>query len=98
MTPTVRRILGTTKAMEFVNSHPKERIGSRKVPPSYVTHESITTAVIEPQFQEMFIVSSYDPIGEKLIACTIHTVVGWKEDNVKVSQIIQYMISGTSFE
>ena len=84
--------------MELVTSPLCARLGSRKVPLFYTIRENSNPYQIELQETVRMMIPSYEYIMDELISCTPHTGDEFTDDNTKVFQILQDMISGTSFE
>ena len=93
----ISRTFGIVKAMDIIPCHLRERLGIRKVPLSYVIRENATAANVEPLAPGQATAAIYSSIADELIACTPHTGDGYDEDNAKVYQILQDLVTGTSF-
>ena len=96
--PMVSRTFGIVKAMDLVPSHLRDRLGVRKVPLAYVIRSTVATGNAPLPEAESNTSNGFDNITDELIEYTPHNGEGYAEDNAKVFQILQDMVSGTSFE
>ena len=94
----VSKTFGIVKAMDLVPSHLRDRLGVRKVPLSYVIRETADTGNAPLPAANEPVSPGFTSITEELIHYTPHTGDEYAEDNAKVFQILQDMVSGTSFE
>ena len=95
---TVSKTFGIIKAMDQVPTHLRDRLGVRKVPLSYVIRDTVDPGNAPLPAADSPTSANYQTISEELIAYTPHSGDEFAEDNAKVLQILQDMISGTSFE
>lgn len=96
--PVVSRNFSIIKAMDLVPTHLCDRLGVLKVPLSYVIRAYENPAPIEPLRATSIHSNTYENLMEELIMTTPLTGTSYKEDNTKVFQIIQDMVSRTAFE
>ena len=96
--PVVSRNFGIIKAMDLVPTHLRDRLGVLKVPLSYVIRSDENPSPIEPLGVSSIHSDAYENLMEELIVTTPLTGTSYTEDNAKVFQIIQDMVTGTSFE
>ena len=96
--PVVSKSFGIMKAIDLLPSHLREGLGVRKVALSYVIRTTVAPAPIPVQANNSPTSADYDSIMDELIDFTPHTDDAYTEDNAKVYQILQDMVSGTSFE
>ena len=82
--PIVSKTFGIIKAMDLVPSHLRDRLGSCKVPLSYIIRDSVQPPALQ-QLQEGSCVGlNYESLSEKLIERTPHVGSEYVEDNAKV--------------
>ena len=96
--PMVSKTFGIVKAMDLVPSHLRDRLGVRKVPLTYVIRDTVATGNAPLPEAASNTSADFDNITDELIEFTPHSGEGYSEDNAKVFQILQDMVSGTSFE
>ena len=96
--PSVDKNFGIVRAMDLLPSHLRDRLGVVKVPLSYVIRSNLRPANLEGLSPNKATGPSYDTIMEELIECIPLEGEHYTEDNAKVFQIIQDMVTGTSFE
>ena len=96
--PVVTKTYGIMKAMDVLPNHLRERLGSRKIPLSYVIRENENPPALENLAANKATGASYDSIMDELITYVPLTGDQYIEDNAKVFQIIQDMVAGTTFE
>ena len=96
--PQVSKTFGIVKAMDLVPGHLRERLGVRGVALSYVIREPSAPPALPAQAANSATAEGYDSIMDELIKFTPHTGGEYAEDNAKVFQILQDMVTGTSFE
>ena len=96
--PEVSRTFGIVKAMDLVPSHLHDRLGVRKVPLIYVIRDVVDPGSAPDPAAGSNTSAEFTSISEELIHYTPHSGEGYAEDNAKVFQILQDMVSGTSFE
>ena len=94
----VSKTFGIVKAMDIVPSHLRDRLGVRKVPLSYVIREIANPGNAPLPMANQPVSDGFPSITEELIHYTPHSGDEYSEDNAKVFQILQDMVSGTSFE
>ena len=96
--PVVTKTYGIMKAMDVLPNHLRECLGSRKIPLSYVIRDEENPPVLENLAPDKATGASYNSIMDELIAYAPLTGDQYIEDNAKVFQIIQDMVTGTPFE
>ena len=96
--PSVDKNFGIVRAMDLLPSHLRDRLGVAKVPLSYIIRSNETPSVVENLAPNKATGETYNTIMDELIACIPLSGEHYNEDNAKVFQIIQDMITGTSFE
>ena len=94
----VSKTFGIVKAMDMVPSHLRDRLGVRKVPLIYVIREDPTPGDAPLPAPNSPTSANFTSIADELIYYTPHQGDEYAEDNAKVFQILQDMVSGTSFE
>ena len=96
--PVVSKSFGIMRAMDLVPSHLRERLGVRKVALSYIIRDVVNPPPIPEQAANSATSENYISIMDELIDYAPHGDRAYAEDNAKVYQILQDMVSGTSFE
>lgn len=86
------------KALDLVPSHLRERLGVTKVALSYIIRDNIEPIDIPVQANDSATANGFDTIMDELIEYTPHSGETYAEDNAKVFQILQDMVSGSSHE
>ena len=94
----VSKTFGIVKAMDFVPSHLRDRLGVRKVPLSYVIRENATPGNASLPTPRQPTSANFTCIAEELVHYAPHEGDEFAEDNAKVFPILQDMVAGTSFE
>ena len=95
--PTVSKTFGIVIAMDLVPSHFRDRLGVRKVPLAYVIRSTVATGDAPLPEAASNKSAGFDNFTDGKIKNTPHSGEGYSEDNAKVFQILQDMVSGTSF-
>ena len=96
--PSVDKNFGIVRAMDLLPSHLRDRLGLVKIPLSYVIRSNLRSANLEGLSPNKATGPSYETIMDELIECIPLEGEHYTEDNAKVFQIIQDMVTGTSFE
>ena len=96
--PVVSKTFGIIKAMDLIPSHLRDRLGSSKIPLSYIIRENVEPPAIQPLQAGSCVGVSYESLADELIDMAPHVGNEYVEDNAKVFQILQDMVQGTSFE
>ena len=96
--PAVSKTFSIVKAMDLVPSYLRDRLGVRMVPLTYAIRDTINPGNAPLPVAASNTSEGYDTITDELIDFTPHSGEGYAEDNAKVFQIQQDMVSGTSFE
>ena len=96
--PVVSKTFGIIKAMDLLPSHLRNRLGSSKVPLSYVIRDDVQPPTLQPLQNNDCVGATYTSLTDELIAHIPHAGSEYIEDSAKVFQIIQDMVQGTSFE
>ena len=96
--PSVEKNFGILRAMDLLPSHLCDRLGVVKVPLSYVIHSNLRPANLEDLSPNKATGPSYETIMEELIEYIPLEGEHYTDDNTKVFQIIQDMVTGTLFE
>ena len=94
----VSKSFGIIRAMDMVPSHLRDRLGVRKIPLSYVIRENANPGNAPLPAIDQPTSENYNSITEELIYYAPHHGDEYVEDNAKVFQILQDMVTGTSFE
>lgn len=94
----VSKSFGIIRAMDIVPSHLRERLGVRDVALSYVIRELENPGAVPALDPNKATGEAYDSIMDELIAYTPLQGDGYASDNATVFQILQDMVSGTSYE
>ena len=84
--------------MDLLPSHLCDKLGVVRAPLSYVIRSNLRPANLEYLSLNKATGPSYETIMEELIECIPLEREHYTEDNAKVFQIIQDMVTGTSFE
>ena len=84
--------------MDLLPSHLRDRLGVLKVPLLYVICANQIPSNVENLAPNKATGATYDSIMDELIDCVPLSGEHYNKDNVKVFQIIQDMITGTSSE
>ena len=96
--PVVSKTFGIVKAMDLVPGHFRDRLGVRKIALSYVIRNDPNPPALEAQEANSLTGISFNSLMDELIVHAPHEGNAYTEDNAKVFQILQDMVSGTSFE
>mmetsp|Transcript_642 Transcript_642/g.1028 ORF Transcript_642/g.1028 Transcript_642/m.1028 type:complete len:297 (-) Transcript_642:90-980(-) len=96
--PTISKAFGVMKAIDAIPVHLRERFGTRKIPLSYVIRENVTPPALDTLATNRITSSGLTSIMEELIVHAPHTGPEYSEDNARVFQVIQVMVTGTSYE
>ena len=86
--PTVSKTFGIIKAMDLVPSHLRDRLGSCKVPLSYIIRDSVQPPVLQQLQEGSCDGLNYESLSEELIERAPHVGSEYVEDNTKVFQIL----------
>jgi len=104
--PQVSKTFGIMRAMDLIPSHLRERLGSRKIPLSYIIRETEIPPTLGPLVDEnrntrtpcKIHSQEYQSIMEQLIEHAELSGSEFEEDNVKVFHILHEIVNNTSFE
>ena len=96
--PVISKTFGIMKAMDVFPSHLRERIGTAKVALSYVIRKEVNPAQMRALKRDDICSEGYEDFMSELIDKVDLTGQNYQEDNAKVFQIMQDMVSGTSHE
>ena len=96
--PVVSKTFGIMKALDLVPSHLRERLGVRNVALSYIIRNNATPDAIPEQANNSATAEQFNTIMDELIENTPHLGEEYAEDNAKVFQILQDMVSSSSHE
>ena len=96
--PEVSRSFGIMKAMDLVPTHLRDRLGVNKVPLSYVIRDDVIPPALQPQINGEVHGPPYVDLMEEMINHVELNGSTYNEDNAKVYQILQDMVTGTTFE
>ena len=86
--PIVSKTFGIIKAMDLVPSHLRDRLGSCKVPLSYIIRDSVQPPVLQQLQEGSCDGLNYESLSEELIERAPHVGSEYVEDNTKVFQIL----------
>ena len=80
--------------MDLIPGHLRDRLGSCKVPLSYIIRDKVAPPALQPLQNDSCIGIGYDSLTDELVVRTPHIGSEYVEDNAKVFQIIQDMVQG----
>mmetsp|Transcript_10523 Transcript_10523/g.14855 ORF Transcript_10523/g.14855 Transcript_10523/m.14855 type:complete len:113 (+) Transcript_10523:416-754(+) len=84
------------KAIDAIPIHLRERLGTRKIPLSYVIRDNIVPPALSPLCTDCITSAAFTSIMEELIQFAPHHGPEYDEDNARVFQVIQDLVAGTS--
>ena len=96
--PSISKTFGIMKALDMVPNHLRERIGTRKVALKYVIRDNQNPAGLENLQDNRITSASYTSLMEEMIPRAPLDGTEYHEDNAKVYQILQDLVTGTSHE
>ena len=96
--PEISKNFGIMKALDSIPVHLRERIGVRKIALSYVIRENVPPARLEPLGANKITSTNYETLMDEMIARVPLEGTEYIEDNAKVYQIIQDLVTGTTHE
>ena len=96
--PVISRNFGIVKAMDQLPTHLREHLGVVKVPLTYVIREQEAPAALSILEPANIHGIDHEGLMEELIESVPLTGTSYAEDNAKVYQIIQDLVTGTSYE
>ena len=96
--PTISKSFGIMKALDALPVHLRERLGVNKIPLAYVIRTNSTPPPLNELEEGSITSAGYDSIIDEMIDTVPHTGPNYAEDNARVFQIIQEMVTGSSHE
>ena len=96
--PTISKTFGIMKALDMVPTHLRERIGTRKVALKYVICDGRNPATLQALEDDRITSGNYTSLMEEMIQRIPLEGTEYHEDNTKVYQILQDLVTGSSHE